>query len=156
MNAYSLAMTTLLSNQECASIFGYTLGTPSEMNPAEVLTKIMDGTLGKITSTTIRDVTKNGITYTVQATTNILGTVTDWNTGKTFSTAVITFNDAPNANLMNSVTSAAAALIHELGHAYDIIYGQGITQIKPDGSSTQQELQNSLDNAKLVKTKCGL
>jgi hypothetical protein len=67
-----------------------------------------------------------------------------------YSGVLITINDLAGTFVNGNTLSQAVTLLHELGHAYDDMYGPGSTLIQSDSTSTAQ----SMANTALVQQKC--
>lgn len=67
-----------------------------------------------------------------------------------YGAVTITVNDLGGTFVTGNTQSQAVTLLHELGHAYDFMYGPDSTLIGPDAGSTAQ----SIANTALVQQKC--
>jgi RHS repeat-associated protein len=143
-NAFGLALAAL-QYSECQSLFD-----PSRVDPAFLLTALFSGSnLGSISFADLGGPDSSG-NINNATTTGILGTRTvtlpSGNTvvQSTFTGANIVFNSNP-ASLFSTGTDrrGAITLIHELGHAANIIFGPGSSVIADDAGNPTLSRQNS-------------
>jgi RHS repeat-associated protein len=141
--ALKAAEKALANNPACDSLFGLTEGSP---NPSQFLQQLFPGIqIGDITSApgTVTSATTVG-------TGPIPVPIGDGATQILYSGVVITINDLAGTFITGNTQSQAVTLLHELGHAYDDMYGPTSTLIESDAGSTAQ----SMANTALVQKNC--
>jgi len=73
-----------------------------------------------------------------------------------FNGVQITINNVAGSFVNQSADAWAVTILHELGHAYWDLYGQGTSSIVPDDSSVPNNVKVSGDNSALIEKKCKL
>ena len=133
----------MAKNPDCDSLFGLTSGSPV---PSQFLQTLFPGIqIGNIQSAP---------GYFTSATTVGTGPyqapIGNGATQLLYTGVLITINDLAGTFVSGNTQSQAITLLHELGHAYDDMYGPASTLILSDAGNPAQ----SMANTALVTQKC--
>ena len=140
-----------LSNPDCAGLFGLT-GQQGNQSPGAL------AVLAMISGSFVFGPIANTGNFITSATTAGIGSKTIPIPGNATmvvnASVLITLNNTTNGAsfVSGSANDWAATILHELGHAYWDLFGQGTSKILPDGTNSQQSLKNQA----LIKKDCKL
>jgi len=159
-NGMSRAMAAL-ANPDCAKIFGWdVLSGTGVADPTSILNALSGGgnDLFKISYAAIYPMqSSSGTTIIANATAQPFGVITNMATGMTNNVAQITINIDLNTSFNSGgVDYQAVTILHELAHAFNIVYGAGTTKIFSDNSSVPNNTQVSAGNTEYIRGQCGL
>ena len=142
------ATAILKTNGDCARIYGINgIG----LGPVELLQKLAAGDTeyGAIEYGSIKDPKVSAMTVRliVEPESTIKGG------------ALITLNDNTGSNwFLGDEDDRVLTILHELAHAYDIIYGHGSSALPAneveDGISRQEQTRRSMQNSAFVRKQC--
>jgi hypothetical protein len=76
--------------------------------------------------------------------------------GNNYWGANITVSQYVGSFVTGTTVDQAVTLLHELGHAMNIIFGAGTSGIQPDSGTTASGIQASVANTTAVITDCAL
>jgi RHS repeat-associated protein len=150
-----LALYTLKNNDGCASLFG-TIGTAGQ-NPSLAIDPV--GVLATLSNSfTFDQIASQAGTVTSATTTGVGSTQLQIDTSGTMinvskSVSIVLNNTSQGAAFVSgNVNDWAATILHELGHAYWALYGDGTSAITPDG----KDADLSTANQNKIRTACKL
>jgi hypothetical protein len=123
------------------------------MTPYDLLMDLFFGTTG-YGYFTIGPVTEQGPKTTTSATTSGLPSFVGIGNGAsqlTITGVDIQINTLTGSFVNGSDQDRAITVLHELGHAFAMIWGAGGSQIQPDGPAIPNNVNVSEDNTALIK-----
>jgi RHS repeat-associated protein len=151
-----------LAIPSCAAIFGFdSFSGTGVADPSSVLNNLLNGgsSLFIIAYDPIPLMQNiNGTTgYTANASTQMIGTSQSMATGATNNIALITINTDMTTPFNNmDVNYQAATILHELAHAFNIVYGAGTSKIFNDDQTVPNNTSVSRGNQDYIQSQCGL
>ena len=140
----------MLENEDCANLFGQGKDrNGNRVTAGQVLFDLFNGlTYGSVS---VGDISSASGTTTSATTTP---GVINYGGGYMQNAAYIQFNDLAGVFVTGNAIDQAIAVLHELGHAMNDIFGTGTSVIQQDGKSVPNGVQLSMDNTSLIETTC--
>jgi hypothetical protein len=144
-NAQRVALKAL-KKPSCAGLFGLTPGSPDAATELQsLLADLSQVLIGNIVSSQ-----PNIVTSATTSASSPYSVPAGDGTMLLYSSVTIKINSFAGTFVTGTLQDQATTLLHELGHAFDFLFGPNSTKIVDDGNSTQ----TSKDNTALVKQQC--